>query len=447
MATLQISTGRADITPPIGSIMVGYGVDTPRLATGVHRPLQARCSVLWDDGFPNVIVTVDTLAFGHTLHQSIRDKVGALGVGTSDFVLCASHTHSGPALPEKLEPYIAYNATSAQRTRIAAVGTALADTVVQLVADTLNGDRTTCTLDYKVGTAGFAVNREAMGYLERDVPVLVARSAAGDPLAILFGYGCHPVAAGGQSMLDPDFPGAAAERIEASTDALAQFVLGPSGDQDPAGASGLPLVEALGAQLAGAVTTAAATPGRALAGPVLTGLSTVSLPLDITNTPANLAAVRSLYTIRQANAGLPGYYRRHATRMIQQIDARSFATTVPLPLQVWKLSGNPGLRIAFSGGEVVSGFGAYFRTLFGGSTRVWFATGGNETPCYIPSDEILNRTVSYAAGKDADYPGLAGGSMTVYAYLGHFRGKPTPASPDGVEQIYINALRAMLGTP
>ena len=37
--------------------------------------------------------------------------------------------------------------------------------------------------------------------------------------------------------------------------------------------------------------------------------------------------------------------------------------------------------------------------------------------------------------------------MTVYAYLGHFRGKPTASSPDGVEQIYINALRTLLGTP
>ena len=409
MATLQISTGRVDVTPPIGTIMAGYGVDTPRLATGVHRPLQARCSVLWDDGFPNVIVTVDTLAFGHTLHQSIRDKVSALGVGASDFVLCASHTHSGPALPEKLEPFIAYNANSAQRSQIAAVATTLADKVVQLVADTLNSSRTTCTLDYKVGTATFSFNREAMGYLERDVPVLVARSTAGDPLAVLFGYGCHPVAAGGQTPLDPDFPGAAAERIEASTDALAQFVLGPSGDQEPAGTKGFALVESLGAQLAETVTTAAATPGRAVANPILTGLSTVNLPLDITNTPANLAAVRNLYTIRQANAGLPGYYRRHATRMIQQIDAKTFATTVPLPLQVWKLSGAPGLRIAFSGGEVVSGFAAYFRSLYGGSTRLWFATGGNETPCYIPSDEILNRNASYAAGKDADYPGIAGG--------------------------------------
>jgi len=98
MATMQISTHSVDITPPVGTPMAGYGVDTPRLSTGVHRPLQARCSVLWDDGSPNVVVTVDTLAFGHTLHRSIRDKVVALGVGPSDFVLSSSHTHSGAVL-------------------------------------------------------------------------------------------------------------------------------------------------------------------------------------------------------------------------------------------------------------------------------------------------------------------------------------------------------------
>jgi hypothetical protein len=330
---------------------------------------------------------------------------------------------------------------------IVTASTNLANKLVQLVQDTLNAARTPCTLDYKVGTANFSANREGLGYIERDVPVLVARSTGGNPLAILFGYGCHPVAAGSQTEFDPDYPGAAAERIEASTGTLAQFMLGPSGDQNPIGAVGFPLVEQAGGQLAQTVTTAAAAPGRGLAGPILTGLNTVDLPLDISPTPSNLAAVRNLYLARQRNAGLPGYHRRHATTMIRQIDTGSFVTTVPLPVQVWKLTGNPGLRIAFSGGEVVSGFGAYFRTLYGGSTKLWFATSANETPAYIPSDELLRKSASYAAGIDGDFPGIAGGSMTVYAYLGHFRGKPTSASPDGVEQIYINTLRSMLGVP
>jgi len=34
--------------------------------------------------------------------------------------------------------------------------------------------------------------------------------------------------------------------------------------------------------------------------------------------------------------------------------------------------------------------------------------------------------------------------MTVYGYLGHFRGKPTPTSPNGIEQILLAAIEGIL---
>ena len=444
---LAISTGKIDITPPVGTIMAGYGVETtPRTATGVNRPLRARCTILWDNGFPNAIVTVDTLAIGRSLHIEIRDRVAAIGIPQGDFVLSASHTHSGPATTEKLDPYIAYNANPAQRTQIANVTADLADKIVQLVQTTYNATRTPCTLDYKVSTGNWAYNREGLSYVEQDLPMLVARNSSGARLAVIFSYGCHPVKGGIHTLLDPDYPGAAADRIESQTGALAQFILGPCGDQNPGGELSLAAVEQLGEQLAQKVITATGTKGRNLEGPILTGYSTVNLPLDITPTPPNMAVVRNLYQQRYA-AAPSTYHGRHAQTMIQQIDANNFATQVPLPIQVWKLSGNPGLRMVFSGGEVVSGFAVYFRTVYGGSSRLLFSTCCHETLCYIPSDELLRRSASYAAGIDSDFPGIAGGSMTVYGYLGHFRGKPYSWSPNGVEQIYINALTSLLGAP
>jgi hypothetical protein len=171
----------------------------------------------------------------------------------------------------------------------------------------------------------------------------------------------------------------------------------------------------------------------------------ISLPLDITPTSANLAAVRNAYTVRQSNNGLPSYYRRHAQTMIGQIDTNTFVTTVSLPLQVWKFTGSPTLRIAFCGGEVVSGFAVYLRGIYGGSNGLFFVACANETSSYIPSDELLRKSSSYGAGIDSDFRGIAGGSMTAYAFLGHYRGKPTSTSPDGVEQIFIASLRSMLG--
>jgi len=44
----------------------------------------------------------------------------------------------------------------------------------------------------------------------------------------------------------------------------------------------------------------------------------------------------------------------------------------------------------------------------------------------------------------ADYPGIGGGAMTVYGWLGHFKGRAPVTSTTGVEQILISGLTALL---
>src|SRR5262245_57406053 len=60
---LAVSFGKVDITPDVGGFMAGYGVDVPRASTGTFKPLFARCIIIWDSGYPNVVVTADVLAF------------------------------------------------------------------------------------------------------------------------------------------------------------------------------------------------------------------------------------------------------------------------------------------------------------------------------------------------------------------------------------------------
>jgi hypothetical protein len=444
---LAVSFGKVDITPDAGEFMAGYGVDVvPRASTGTFMPLFARCTVIWDSGYPNVVVTADVLAFPRSMNLAIRGAVAALGVPSSDFILTATHTHNGPVLVDRLDPYMAYNLTGGQLASVQAYSDWLSDQIVQLVADTLAGTRTQCTLDYRVVGQNFSYNREGLPYVEQDVPMLVARGPAGNPLAVLFGYGCHPVSAGPQTLYDPDYPGEAVSRVESLTGAFAQFLLGPAGDQDPVGARGWDLRTQQGSDLGHAITNAIGTPGRPVTGPLLTAYTEVTLPLDITDTPANLATVRAAFVTRYNNASLPGYERRHAQVMIQQIEAHSFATTVPLPLQVWKLSGSPTLRIALTGGELVSGYGAYFRANYGGANGIWVSGYANEVPAYIPSDELLftHPGMYYACGWEADYPGIGGGAMTVYGWLGHFKGRAPGTSTNGVEQILISNLTALL---
>ncbi|MFD0636106.1 hypothetical protein ACFQ9X_35580 [Catenulispora yoronensis] len=390
--TMAVSVNKVDITPPAGTPMAGYYefLPTDRLSTGVSAPLYARCTILWDNGFPNVIVTADTLVIPRAVNQDIRARVSALGIAGSDFVLTATHTHSGPVLNGDLNPLIAYGIadSSPQAWAVQDAREAFEDAVVQLVSDTLGAVRTPCTLDYKVGTATFAANREGLTYNERDVPILVARSLAGAPLAVLYGYGCHPVSLGSPAnpTFNPDYPGVATATIESSTGAFAQFLLGPAGDQDPSQnlTRGTALCQSLGQSLGQTVANAVATPGRSIAGPILTDYQEVSLPLSI----PTASTMTADFTSRLNDVA---WDKRHATAMLAQIQAADYATAIPLPLQVWKLSGGTPLRLALTGGELVSDYGEIFRSLYPNrSNDIWIAGYANEVPAYIPSDTLLN---------------------------------------------------------
>ncbi len=439
-----VSTGRIDITPTAGYPMAGYGVDSPRLATGTNHPLYARCTILWEDAVPHVVVTVDVLGFRRDTHQQIRTAVTTtLSIPTEDFVLTATHTHNGPVLVEGLDPFIAYDLENL--TSVTTYTSWLAATITTLVAQTKAAPSTPCTLDYFVLDENFSFNREGLAYVERDVPCLVARAADGTPRAVLFGYGAHPVAAGGQTQFDPDYPGPAIDVIEAEWDGcFAQFLTGPAGDQNPTATGTFDDVDTFGNDLGATVVNAIGDPGRELTGPVTAAYGEVSLPLDVTLDPANIAAVRAEYLARSTNVAVIGYERRHALRMTQLIDTTPIANLeveVPLPVQRWTIGGDAPLVLLFSGGEVVSGFAVAIRGENGGSDGVWFLAYSNEIPGYIPSDELL-KTATYAGGYDPDYPGIAAESMAVYDHWAHFlRGSP---AKDGVEQVYLAYLRQVM---
>jgi len=447
---IEVSTAKIDITPLLATnpFMAGYGTindDDPREAESdeAYSPLYARCIVLWDNGHPNVIVVADVLGFPRSMHQAIRERVVALSSQwcSSDFILQATHTHNGPVLIDAPDPFLLYNLTDIDL--VTSYSGWLVDQICNLVRDTFAAPRVSCRLDYQVSDESFSHNRESLSHDETSVPILVARNAGGTPVAILFSYGCHPVSAGRQTRYDGDFASGACTAIEEATGAFAIFLQGPAGDQDPpANSRGFNLRDQLSNQLARTVLDTIQSLGRPLMGPILTKYEEIDLPLDITNTPDNLAAVRTCYEKRLSYIE-PAYQRRHAEVMIRHLDAGSFVTNVPLPIQVWKLQGDPGLSLVFTGGELVSRYAVHLRNERGGPEQVVVAEFANEIAAYIPSDELLPpmRLVgSYAGGWCTDFPGIAGGAQAFYGhYLGHFL-----AGDNGVESTVYSALQSLL---
>jgi neutral ceramidase len=449
--SFAVSMSKVDITPTLATnpFMAGWAsLDGGRVATSStpYRPLYARAIVLWENGLPHIIMSLDVLGLPRSMHQRIRSGILALGLwaDTSDILIQATHTHNGPALVDQLHPYVAYGLSSLAQ--LGSYSSWLETTVVALAKTALNAPRTSVTLDYKVAAQSFAFNRRALPYVETVVPVLTARSdPGGNPVAVIFSYGCHPVSGGMRTLFDGDFPAGACSYLEsARPGCFAVFLQGAAGDQNPKGTFGWELRDTYATSLGSTVDAALNSPGRSVAGPLQTSYREVQLPLDITLTSQNMAAVRAAYVARLGNPdGQPAYFQRHAQTMIARIDSSNFATTVPSPFQVWKLSGSPALRIAMVGGELVSGYAVYFRSRYGGANGLLIGGNANETSGYIPSNEFFppySPGGSYEGGWESDHPGIAAASMAVYGHLAHFK-----AGANGVESTVINAMTAMLG--
>lgn len=447
----NVSSAKVSIAPTLSTnpYMAGYGTQGgPRVAsssTPYNEPLYARCVILWDGTGANAIITLDVLAIPRSMNLTLRPRLVALaGWASSDIMLQSTHTHNGPALVDDLQPWISYGLSDLSLVR--SYSAWLQDTIVELVRTALAAPQTAVTLDYKVTSANIAMNRAGLPTVETQVPVLTARNSNGDPRAIIFSYGCHPISAGWGDLFDGDFPAGACTYLEGNNPGcFAMFLQGAAGDQNPTGVGGWALRDQHSALLGGIVATAAATAGRAVTGPIQTTYQEVQLPLDIVTTPANLAAIRAVFVARMSNPlGEPDYYQRHAEAMISRIDSGNGTTitTVPNPVQVWKLQGSPTLQIAMTGGELVSGYAAYFRSRYGGANALIIGGYANEISCYIPANNFFppyKTSGSYEGGWDTDAPGVAGGSMAVYAHLAHLK-----AGAGGVESTLIAAVTALL---
>ena len=225
--TLHAGTAKVVITPPVGVELAGYSFG-PSL--GILQDLEAQVLLLEDDLEKIVLITADLLAFGPHLVRAVRKRVAVgFGICADHILLSASHTHCGPAtLPFRQwgavdETYLCY----------------LEDTLVGAVGAARRGLREV-RFGYGLGHAeGISHNRRGHTELvDTQVGVLRLEDTAGEPVAVFFNFGSHPVTLHSyRGLISPDFPGYARQVIQQvlGKHVLAQFALGPAGDINPAG--------------------------------------------------------------------------------------------------------------------------------------------------------------------------------------------------------------------
>jgi len=231
-AEFRAGVAKADLDPPTGLPMAGYGV---RYSKGTLDPLEARVLVLSDGTRTIAFVTLDLcFPFDPPIMDEIRQAVRG---SVDEVIFHASHTHSGPTYSEAPEaakhaiPRVADAIGAAARSMVGArIGSAwgqiylgfnrrylLPDGSVQMFWRNETKVSTTFPVDPTVG-------------------VIRVDRLDGTPLAVLVNYACHPVVLGPENLnYSADYPSEMRRYIEQEmgSGVMAFFLQGAPGDINP----------------------------------------------------------------------------------------------------------------------------------------------------------------------------------------------------------------------
>ncbi len=259
---LLAGAAEADITPPVGVPLAGYGGLGRRLlipdllnrypyafwfkpSRGIHLPIMARALVLERGEVRVLWIAVDLVGIDPGLVRGLRSRLAAEGLSYTGLILAASHTHSGPGGFARSEFF----------------GFLAVDRFAPAVTDRLLRGMVRAArqaefrkIPARVGggsgkASGIGASRLDLP-LDPEVGVLKVVAQDGAPIAVLWNYAVHGTALGTENLrLSGDLMGVAAQRLERSLGAPALYTNGAVGDVSPA-RHGLNGAEALGEALA-----------------------------------------------------------------------------------------------------------------------------------------------------------------------------------------------------
>jgi hypothetical protein len=409
----KAAAAKAVITPEKKLWMAGYA-SRKTGAEGKLQDLFAKALVVEDEsGARMVIITLDLIGVPRPFRLAMEKEVCAkFKLPPSHLLLNASHTHSGPmirvvrpigkgALARPATASYDNIPTDQEARRVAetlAYMAKLQTTLIGLIGECIKNLQP-AKLAYSHARCGFAMNRRLPvkgrfrnspypdGPVDHDVPVLQVRSADGKMLGILFGYACHNTTTG-TMQFNGDYAGWAQEYLEADNPgAVALFVAGCGGDQNPYPRGTLELAKKHGRTLATAVEAGLIANPEAVTGPLRAAMNYVSIDYAPPPTRAQLEAKAK---------SRDRYDRRHAEALLEILDAEgALPKNYPVPVQV--IHFGQQLTMITLGGEVVVDYSLRLKRELGKNHAVWVAGYSNDVMTYIPSLRVL-REGGYEGG-------------------------------------------------
>jgi neutral ceramidase len=403
----RAGVGRTIITPEQPLWLAGYGRKRP--CEGKRHDLWAKALALEDAaGRRGVFVATDLVGLSAGMYRRLCAAArGRYGLRRQDLLLTCTHNHCAPVTSDTLPDY--YPLEPAEWERVAGYTAWLEEQILGCIGEAL-ASLAPAALSTARGEATFAVNRRAnreadvpallaagqplSGPVDHSVPVLSVRSVEGRPLAVGFGYACHPTTLS-DNLWCGDYPGYAQLEVEQRLPgASALFWTGCGGDQNPLPRRSVELCEQYGRQLADAVSEAFEGPQTELHPKLATSVETTSLPFERVVTREELEADRASENPLRA---------RWAARTLAALDAgQTLPSRCDYTVQAWRLGGQLWLAL---GAEAVVDYSHRLRQEYGAGT--WVAGYAHEMVGYVPSRRVW------------DEGGYEGGYLYEYGWPAH----------------------------
>ncbi|MFQ5733172.1 MAG: neutral/alkaline non-lysosomal ceramidase N-terminal domain-containing protein [Planctomycetaceae bacterium] len=388
----QAGFARVAITPAEPMFASGYG-SRSKPSKGKIHDLYVRVAAFQDPaGRRLLVVSLDLIGVPKSLADYLTGRIAKRhGIQRADVMLCASHTHCGPALDDKLSHMLAL--TEKDWAAIRRNQKRLNANILKAVNAAVK-DLRPAKLSAGNGRTGFAVNRRkpiGKGPTDHDVPVLRVASADGKSLrGVIFGYACHNTTLRFFQWCG-DYAGFAQLDLETRhPGAVAMFFSGCGADQNPLPRRTVELCAKYGRMLSEAVNTVMAGRMTEIERPVATGFRTVDLSFD--------AIPPKVHWERQLKTG-NRYQKARARILLEEIAANgALRKTYPYPVQVWDLGGK--ITWVALGGEVVVDYSLRLKKELPGTT--WVAGYANDVMAYIPSERVLKEG-GYEGGRSMLY--------------------------------------------
>ena len=294
MEQLYVGVGRETITPPLGTMLMGYTPARPALE--LHDDLHATAFAFAYGDVKALLVSCDLCNLRDDAQRIVREEIEKVtGVSEENLILACTHTHSGPLT--RLDPDEEFNFTRDMLRGLAAKAakTALENLRPAQIGIGITESRVGVNRREIKENGSIALGQCPYGTYDPQMTVISFREPDGTPIGNLIHYGCHNTGSGKNDAITRDWCGVAIDRLEQQSGGVTAFINGCAGDVGPRLANGKTTANLeMALELGGQAAIDAVRAWRSIKiwenAPLKVLRDNVSLPLEKVGTPEEIRA-------------------------------------------------------------------------------------------------------------------------------------------------------------